>query len=66
VYETSSVDIAVASLNAAVRDAMEQVILRGYNRKFEFPFWFSNTLRHYTVKKNYFHGHLKRKDRIIL
>jgi hypothetical protein len=37
VYETASVDEAVSSLNATVRDAMEQAIPRGYNRKSKFP-----------------------------
>jgi hypothetical protein len=32
VYETTSVDTTVASLNAAVRGAMEQAIPRGYSR----------------------------------
>jgi hypothetical protein len=33
VYETTSVDVAVASLSVAVRDAMEQEIPRWYNLK---------------------------------
>jgi hypothetical protein len=41
VYEISDVDIAVASLNAAVNDAMQQAIPRGYNYKSKFPPWFS-------------------------
>jgi hypothetical protein len=40
VYETF-VDVAVASLGAAVRDAMKQQIPRGYNRKYKIPPWFS-------------------------
>jgi hypothetical protein len=55
VYETTSVDTVVASLNGAVRGAMEQVIPRDYNRESKFPPWFSHTLRHYITKKNYFH-----------
>jgi hypothetical protein len=62
VYETNSFDVAVASLNAAVRDAMEQAIPRGYNPKYKFSPWFSNTLRYYTVKKNYFHRRFKREN----
>jgi hypothetical protein len=62
VYDTSSVDDAVASLNAIVQDAMEQVIPCGYTLESKFPHWFSNTARYYTVKKNYFHCHLKRND----
>jgi hypothetical protein len=38
------VDVAVASLNAAARDDMDQAIPRGYNRKLKFPPLFSNTL----------------------
>jgi hypothetical protein len=37
VYETFSVGVAVASLNVAVRDALEQAVPRGYNRKSKFP-----------------------------
>jgi hypothetical protein len=33
VYKTASVDEAVSSVSATVRDAMEQAIPRGYNRK---------------------------------
>jgi hypothetical protein len=36
VYEITSVDVAVASLNAAVRDAMEQSVPHGYKRKNKF------------------------------
>jgi hypothetical protein len=61
VYETSSVDVAVASLNVAVRGAMEQAIPRGYSCKSEFPHWFSYTLRYYTAKKNYFHCYFKKR-----
>jgi hypothetical protein len=61
VYETSDVDIAVASLNAAVNDAMERAIPRGYSCKSKFPHWFSHTLRYYIAKKNYFHRRFKKK-----
>jgi hypothetical protein len=37
VYETTSVDTAVANLDAAVHGAMEQAIPRGYSRKSKFP-----------------------------
>jgi hypothetical protein len=37
VYETTSVDTAVANLNDAVRGAMEQAIPHGYSRKSKFP-----------------------------
>jgi hypothetical protein len=49
VYETSSIDVAVASLNAAVRGAMEQAIRCGYRCNTKFPHWFSYTLRYYSV-----------------
>jgi hypothetical protein len=45
VYETTSVDVAVANHNVAVRGAMEQAIPRGYSCKSKFPHWFSYTLR---------------------
>jgi hypothetical protein len=61
VYDTSSVDVAVQSLNAAVPDAMEQAIPRGYSCKSKFPPWFSYTLRYYIAKKNYFHHLFKKK-----
>jgi hypothetical protein len=61
VYETTSVDTAVANLNAAVRGAMEHAIPRGYSRKSKFPPWSSHTLRHYIAKKNYIHRRFKKK-----
>jgi hypothetical protein len=60
VYETS-IDEAVASLNAAVRGAIEQAIPCGYSCKSKFPHWFSYTLRCYMAKKNYFHHRFKKK-----
>jgi hypothetical protein len=61
VYGTSSVDVAVASLNAAVRGAIEQAIPCGYSCKSKFPHWFSYTLKCYFAKKNYFHRRFKKK-----
>jgi hypothetical protein len=61
VYETSSVDVAVASLNAAARGDMEQAIARGCSSKSKFSHWFSYTLRYYIAKKNYFHRRFKKK-----
>jgi hypothetical protein len=61
VYESSSVDVADASLSAAVRDVTELAITRGYNRKSIFPPWFSNTSMYYIVKKIYFYRLLKKK-----
>jgi hypothetical protein len=46
-YETTSVDTAVASLSGA----MEQAIPCGYSRKVKFPPWFSHTLRYYIKQK---------------
>jgi hypothetical protein len=46
VYVTTSVDSAVACLNAAVQDAMEHTIPRGVtNANSKFPHWYSNTLK---------------------
>jgi hypothetical protein len=56
-----SVDATVASLNAAVRDVVEQAVPCGYNRKSKFPPWFSDTLRYYIGKKNYYHHRFKKK-----
>jgi hypothetical protein len=61
VYETCSVDVAVASLSVAVRDAKEQANPRGYKRNSKFPSSFSNALRYYVVKKNYFYRHFEKK-----
>jgi hypothetical protein len=47
-YETS-VDVAVLSLNAAVRGAMEQEIPRGHSCKSNSPHWFSYTLMYYNI-----------------
>jgi hypothetical protein len=57
-----SVDVAVASLNAAVRCAMVQAIPCGFSRKSKFSPSLYNTLRYYFVKKHYFHHDLKRKQ----
>jgi hypothetical protein len=51
VYETSSVNVAVTSLSAPVRGAMEQTIPRGYTCKSKFP----------PFKKKYFHRRFKKK-----
>jgi hypothetical protein len=61
VYDTNSVDAAVASLNAVVQDAMEQAIPRVYIKKSKFPHWFSSSLRYYIMKKNYFYRRFKKK-----
>jgi hypothetical protein len=61
VYETSSVDVAVVSLNAAVRGALEQAIPCGYRCKSKFPHCFSYTLKNYSAKKKYFHRRFKKK-----
>jgi hypothetical protein len=55
VYGTTSVDSAVACLNAAVQDAMEHEIPCGViNANSKFPHWYSSTLKYYIRKKNYF------------
>jgi hypothetical protein len=64
VYGTS-VDVGVASLSAAVRDAMEQEIPRGCNPISKFPPWFSDALRYYIFKKNYYYRRLERNHRIF-
>jgi hypothetical protein len=61
VYEATSVDTAVANVNATGRGAMEQAIPRGYSRKSKFPPWFFHNLRYYINKKNYFHSRFKKK-----
>ncbi|PNF36765.1 hypothetical protein B7P43_G11156, partial [Cryptotermes secundus] len=58
-FAAPDIDIAVASLNAAVRSAMEQAIHCGYRYKSKFPHWFSYNLRHYITKKNDFHHRFK-------
>jgi hypothetical protein len=65
VYKTS-VAVAVASLKAAVRGAMEQAISRGYSCKSKFRPWFSNTrtLPYYIFKINYFHLRSSRNGQI--
>lgn len=45
VYETTSDDTAVTSLNAAVSGTMKQAIPRGYSHKTKFPPWFSQALK---------------------
>jgi hypothetical protein len=61
VYETSSVDVTVSSLNVVVVDAMGQTIPRGFNPKFQFPPppGVYNNLWCYIVKK-YFHRRFKK------
>jgi hypothetical protein len=56
VYGTTSVDTAVACLNAAVQNAMEHAIPRGIiNANSKFPHWYSSALKYYIRKKNYFY-----------
>jgi hypothetical protein len=53
VYCTTSVDSAVARLNAVVEDAMEHAILLGImNTHSKFPRWYSSSLRYYIKRKN--------------
>jgi hypothetical protein len=52
VYGTTSVDSAVACLNAAVQDAMEHANPRGVMKaNSKFPHWYSSFLRYYIRKK---------------
>jgi hypothetical protein len=51
----TSVDSAVACLNAAVQYAMEHAIPRSIiNSNSKFPHWYSSSLRYCIRKKNYF------------
>jgi hypothetical protein len=45
-YDTTSVDVAVASLNVAVRGATEHAIPSDYSCESKFPRWFSYILRY--------------------
>jgi hypothetical protein len=45
VYETASVDIAVASSSVAIRDDRKQEVPRGFTRESKLPQYFSSTLR---------------------
>jgi hypothetical protein len=60
-YESYSVDVAVASLDAAVEVATEQAISRDYNRQSKFPPRFTNNLINYFVNKKSFHRCFKKK-----
>jgi hypothetical protein len=54
VYGTTSVDSAVACLNAAVQDAMKHAITRGViNANSKVPHWSSSTLKYYIRKNNF-------------
>jgi hypothetical protein len=62
VYGTSSVDSAVDCLNAVVQGAMELAIPRGVIKSnSKFPHWYSNSLRSYIKKKNYYYRRFKTK-----
>jgi hypothetical protein len=66
VYGTTSVNAAVASLNAVVQDAMEQEIPHGIiNSQAKFPHQYSSSLRFYIRKKNYFYRHFKNKKSVF-
>jgi hypothetical protein len=60
VYSESSVDAAAASLNSAVHEATDQSIPHGSVTGSNFPSWFSRPLRHYILKKNYYHRRFKK------
>jgi hypothetical protein len=61
-YNITSVDDAVTSLDAVVLNAMDQAISRGSIRKSKFPHWFSSDLRHYIWKKDYYYRRFKKKN----
>jgi hypothetical protein len=51
VYRESSVDTTVTQLNAAVSEAMDQVIPYKYSSMSKYSCWFSSTLKYYISKK---------------
>jgi hypothetical protein len=55
VYSESSVDASVASLNSSVHEAIDRSVPQGSVNGSNSPSWFSRTLRHYILKKNYYH-----------
>jgi hypothetical protein len=64
VYGTTSVESAVACLNAAVQDAMEHAIPRGFtNANSKFPHWYSSTLKYNIGKKKLFFTDVKKKKK---
>jgi hypothetical protein len=62
VYNSTSVDEAVACLSTTVHDAIEKSISYSHARKSKFPPWFSKALRYYIAKKNYYHLRFQRKQ----
>jgi hypothetical protein len=62
VYNSTSVNGAVARLSATVHDAMEKSIPYNHTRKSKLPPWFSKAPRHYVAKKNYYHRHFQKKQ----
>jgi hypothetical protein len=63
VYGTTSVDSAVACLNAAVQDAMEHAIPRGIiNTNSKFLHWYSSSLKNFIRRKNYFYRRFKKRN----
>jgi hypothetical protein len=63
VYDTNSVDVAVARLSAIVQDAMEQTIPHGSIIKSKLPNRFSSSLKYYIRKKNYFYRRFKKRTK---
>jgi hypothetical protein len=51
VYKPTSVNVAVASLNPTVREAMEKTIPRRYIRKSKFPLCLYSAIRYYIMNK---------------
>jgi hypothetical protein len=65
VYNSTSVDGAVARLSRTVHDAMEKSIPYSHAQKSKFMPWFSKALRYYIAKKNYYRVASKRNKRVI-
>jgi hypothetical protein len=62
VYGASFVDSAVACLNAAVQDAIEQSMPSSIiNSNLKYPHWYSSSLRYYIKKNNYYYRRVKKK-----
>jgi hypothetical protein len=62
VYDSTSVDGAIACLSATVHDAVDKSIPYSHAWKSKFPPWFSKALRYYITKKNYYHCRFQKKQ----
>jgi hypothetical protein len=59
-YNETSVDAVVDRLTVAVTQTIEKAIPTGCIKRCKFPIWFSNELKSYTRKKNYFYRRFKK------